>query len=51
MEEKMNIEDAKELLRDERFLYFGHGTGRAGDSDEVVQSIFEQGLKATDNTL
>lgn len=47
----MNIEDAKELLRDERFLYFGHGTGRAGDSDEVVQSIFRQGLRAKDNSL
>lgn len=47
----MNIEDAKELLRDENFLYFGHGIGRAEDSDEVVQSIFRQGLRTKDNSL
>lgn len=32
-------------------MCYGHGTGRTGNSDEVVDSIFNKGLRTKDNSM
>ena len=45
------LEDLSSMFSEPGYTYFGHGTGRKGNSDEVVDSIFENGLRTKDNTL
>lgn len=47
----MNIEFYKKLLDEKGYLYLGHGTGRNGNNEEIVQSIFSNGLRTKDNSL
>lgn len=47
----INIEEAKELLSDGNFAYYGHGTGRNVNDEETIKSIFKQGLRTKDNSL
>ena len=47
----MTLEELEPLLSEAGYLCFGHGTGRTGNSEEVVDSIFEEGLRTKDNSL
>lgn len=47
----LTLEQLSTILSEEGYICLGHGTGRSGDSDSVVDSIFEKGLRAKDNTL
>lgn len=45
------LEDIKELLNKDGYFVLGHGTGRAGNSNETIKSIFQNGLRTKDNSL
>ncbi len=45
------LEELEPLLSESGYLCFGHGTGRMGNSEEVVDSIFDEGLRTKDNSL
>lgn len=47
----VSLESLQGVLSESGYLCFGHGTGRNGNSDEVVNSIFEEGLRTKDNSL
>ena len=47
----VTLEQLEPLLSESGYSYFGHGTGRKGNSDEPVNSIFKEGLRTKDNTL
>lgn len=47
----VNLEQIKNILHDENYFYLGHGTGRNGDSKQVINSIFQNGLRTKDNSL
>ena len=47
----MTLEELKPLLSESGYMCLGHGTGRKGNSDEVVDSIFSEGLRTKDNSL
>ncbi len=39
------------MLIDSDYIWVGHGTGRSNDSEETINSIFENGLRTKDNSL
>ena len=45
------LEALAPLLSESGYLCLGHGTGRLGGYDNVVDSIFEDGLRTKDNSL
>ena len=45
------LEQLTPILSESGYLFVGHGTGRSGNSDEVVDSIFKMGLRTKDNSL
>lgn len=45
------LEQLKSILSESGYICLGHGTGRSGNSDEVVDSIFSEGLRTKDNSL
>ena len=45
------LEQLEPLLSEPGYMCFGHGTGRMGNSNEVVDSIFKKGLRTKDNSL
>lgn len=45
------LERLKPLLAESGYMCLGHGTGRSGNSMDVVKSIFETGLRTKDNSL
>lgn len=47
----MTLKQLKSLIEEPGYCYFGHGTGRKGNSDDVVDKIFEEGLKTYNNSL
>ncbi len=47
----VTLEQLEPLLSESGYMCFGHGTGRKGNSDEVVDSIFSEGLRTKDNSL
>lgn len=47
----MTLEELAPLLSESGYMCFGHGTGRKGNSDEVVDSIFSEGLRTKNNSL
>lgn len=47
----LKLEDLDDILNEDGYFCLGHGTGRIGNSDEVVNSIFNNGLKTKDNSL
>ncbi len=46
-----NLKDITYLFDDKEYLLLGHGTGRRGESSEVIKSIFSMGLRTKDNSL
>lgn len=47
----VTLEQLEPLLSESGYMCYGHGTGRMGNSDEVVDSIFSEGLRTKDNSL
>ena len=47
----VTLEQLEPLLSESGYMCFGHGTGRKGNFDEVVDSIFSEGLRTKDNSL
>lgn len=47
----MTLEQLEPILSESGFICLGHGTGRSGNSNEVVESIFNNGLRTKDNSL
>lgn len=47
----VSLDSLQDVLSESGYLCFGHGTGRTGNSDEVVNSIFQEGLRTKDNSL
>ncbi len=47
----VTLEQLEPLLSESGYMCFGHGTGRKGNSDEVVDSIFNEGLRTKNNSL
>lgn len=47
----VTLEQLESMFSEPGYSYFGHGTGRKGNSDEPVNSIFKEGLRTKDNTL
>lgn len=45
------LEELEPLLSESGYMCYGHGTGRKGNSDEVVDSIFNEGLRTKNNSL
>lgn len=50
-ETMVSLDSLQDVLSESGYLCFGHGTGRTGNSDEVVNSIFQEGLRTKDNSL
>lgn len=51
METLCTLSEIKDILNEEGYFCLGHGTGRGGNSEEVVKSIFKTGLRTKDNSL
>lgn len=47
----VSLEQLAPLLSESGYMCYGHGTGRTGNSDEVVDSIFNKGLRTKDNSM
>ena len=47
----VTLEQLEPLLSESGYMCFGHGIGRKGNSDEVVDSIFSEGLRTKNNSL
>lgn len=47
----ITLESIKNDLQNPDYVILGHGTGRSRNSDEIVQSIFTNGLRTKDNSL
>lgn len=47
----VKLSELEELLSQPGYMCYGHGTGRKGNSEEVVDSIFDKGLRTKDNSL
>ena len=47
----VTLEQLEPLLSESGYMCFGHGTGRMGNLDEVVDSIFSEGLRTKNNSL
>lgn len=47
----VTLEQLEPLLSESGYMCYGHGTGRMGNSDEIVDSIFSEGLRTKDNSL
>ncbi len=50
-ENYVTLEQLKSLLFESGYMCYGHGIGRMGNSDEIVGSIFSEGLRTKDNSL
>lgn len=49
--EYMTIEELEPILSESGYICLGHGTGRRGNDDEIVESIFSEGLRTKNNSL
>ena len=47
----VSLEQLEPLFSETGYYFLGHGTGRRGNSMEVVESIFNTGLRTKDNSL
>ena len=45
------LEELESLFSESGYAFLCHGTGRTGNSDEVVDQIFSEGLRTKDNSL
>ena len=50
-EKYVTLEQLEPLLSQDGYMCYGHGTGRSGNSLEVVDKIFKRGLRTKDNSL
>ncbi len=48
---RVSLESLESLLKEDGYAYLGHGTGRRGNSNELVNDIFEEGLRTSHNSL
>lgn len=46
-----SIKEIETILKDDKYLVLGHGTGRKGNDEFIINSIFENGLRTKDNSL
>lgn len=47
----IKLEELEALFSEDGYMCLGHGTGRNGNSDDVVDEIFNNGLRTKDNSL
>lgn len=47
----MTLEELEPILAESGYMCLGHGTGRKGNDDEIVESIFSEGLRTKNNSL
>lgn len=47
----MNVEELSNILNDPDIFYLGHGTGRRTDTQNVLNSIMEKGLRCSHGSL
>lgn len=47
----VSIEQLSHLFSEKGYIYLGHGTGRSGNDDQIVDSIFNRGLRTKNNSL
>ena len=47
----VKLEQLESMFSEPGYTYLGHGTGRSGNNDQVIDSIFENGLRTKDNSL
>lgn len=47
----VTLEQLAPILSESGYMCVGHGTGRSGNSDEIVDAIFKKGLRTKDNSL
>ena len=47
----VTLKQLEPILSESGYLCVGHGIGRSGNSNEVVDSIFQNGLRTKDNSL
>ena len=47
----LTLEQLEPLLSESGYMFYGHGTGRSGNSEKIVDSIFDGGLRTKDNSL
>lgn len=45
------LQELQPALQEDGYLILGHGTGRSGSSHEIVESIFNEGLRTKENSL
>ena len=45
------LKDITYLFDDKEYFLLGHGTGRRGESSEIIESIFSTGLRTKNNSL
>ena len=50
-DEYMTLEELEPILSESGYMCLGHGTGRKGNDDEIVDSIFSEGLRTKNNSL
>ena len=48
---ELTIDELAPLFSEPGYICAGHGTGRSGNGDEVVNLIFDNGLRTKDNSL
>lgn len=47
----MTLTELSNILSEPGYICLGHGIGRSGNNDNVVDSIFKEGLRTKDNSL
>lgn len=47
----MTLTELSNILSETGYICLGHGIGRSGNNDDVVDSIFKEGLRTKDNSL
>ena len=47
----VTLDQLESLFKEDGYMFFGHGTGRNGNFDDVVDEIFRSGLRTKDNSL
>ena len=47
----LTMEQLAPILSEQGYICLGHGTGRSGNDENVVDSIFQEGLRTKDNSL
>lgn len=48
---EISLNELESILKEPGYIYVGHGTGRMGQDEEIVNLIFQNGLRTKDNSL